>query len=203
MNLFSEKSFANFEFQTLKNLHDHIKSCDSFDETLDEEVSLMAKEFQFQSLKLDTGDYAHNIYMLSVPVDYNRGEMSTTGKKNIAVVEYTYNLITDFDEKQKRLLGVRPNHYNNSMVNLIVNGYNAKQIQFIIPTRYSTIELPDAVIQEVIKQRDIILNVIKTNTDSLNEDIARLNANIHGACLEFISERKSHLDKMKEIRSKL
>lgn len=203
MQLFSEKYFSNFEQEKLQKLRQEIESYDSLDESLEEEVASIVEEFKFNPINLETTGYTSRIYMLNVPINRNSGEMSFNGTKDIAVVEYTYNLAVNISEKQKELLPVQPLYHVDTVFKVTVNGHNPKQFQFGIPTKYSRIDLPNEVIDEVVKQRDKVLEAVQTNVSSLNENIIRLNQNIYNVALECTKIRKEHLDKMKEINSKL
>jgi len=203
MQLFSEKHFTKFEQEKLQKLKRKIESYDSLDESLEEEVASIVEEFKYSSISLDTTGYTHRIYMLNVPIDRNSGEMSLSGTKDIAVVEYCYNLASNLDEKQKELLSVQPLYYVDTVFKVTVDGYIPKQFQFGIPTKYSRIELSETVIEEVVKQRNKVLEAIQANVTSLNENLIRLNQNIYNVALECTTLRKEHLDKMKDINSKL
>lgn len=203
MQLFSEKHFTKFEQETLQKLKHDINSYDSLDDSLEIEVFSIVEDFKFCPISLETTNYTHRIYMMTVPIDTNRGEMSISGKKDIAVVEYNYNLTSIMDEKQKELLSIQPVHCIDTVYKVLINGHIPKQLQFTIPAKYARIELPDNIIAEVVKKRDTVLEAIQANVANLNENITVLNENIYNVALECTKTRKEHLDKMKCINSKL
>ena len=108
-----------------------------------------------------------------------------------------------FNEKQKELLTVQPLSYADTKVNVILGGYQVRELKFVIPTRYATIDLPDDIIEEVVKQRNSVLEAIQANVSNLNENLKSLNQKIYNTVLECTKARKEYLDKVKNVKSKL
>ena len=200
MELFNTISFSDFQHKKLNNLESYVAMIAGMDE-IETEVAKTVKQFEYQPLKLDLVKYSKQILMMNVPIDFNRGEMSISGRKDIAVVQYTYEL-PHLSPNHKDLLKVQPSYYTGTIYKVQVENHDT-HLQFAIPTLYATVELSDEVVKEVVQKRDEVLAAIQKNVDSINQNLIKFNQSITEATFDFISKRNDHLGKMRNIHSKL
>jgi hypothetical protein len=68
---------------------------------------------------------------------------------------------------------------------------------------YSRPELPEHIIDAVVKERDEVFGNLLTTITYINEDIDRFNGKLYQIAFEAIQERKRYLENMNTIRAKL
>jgi hypothetical protein len=197
MTLFSEDHFGNYSYSLLKSLIETIDNTRSID-TVEKTVAELIEKYNLPKLKFEDKGYQTVIEIETVPVDHWRGEYSSNGYKNIAVVKYLYEV--EYMSREQKTLGLRPSIYtdNNYLVAL-----GEKNILFRIPTKYSDENLPNEIINEVRQKREDILKYINLNIEYLNADIDRHNGEVKRLAQEHTQNRKKYLDQVKDVRSKL
>jgi hypothetical protein len=198
--LFSKEPFFKYEQKKIAQLKDIINTNTEFND-IEKGASEFINEFLLERLTLDRANYDRDVTIERVPIDRNKGEISIHGDyRSAACVTYTFKL--NWNRKQKTLAYYYPTSPHQPQLNIDFIDRETS-IQFLIPTRYARVELPDEVIELAVQDRDKVLNDLETTLSFMNEDIDRFNSKLHQIAVEAIQQKIEEDRRLKTIKSKL
>lgn len=200
MKLFNHAAFRELEANQIQKIKERIANTE-VGENLEETAKEYVEIFSIPKFKFLFENYTTNISLKNVPVDRNMGQMSDTGWKTIAVVDYTISRAGSISTIP--YLGYRPSNHHVLPINVEVETMGEIVLKFSIPTNYSRVDLSDEWIKHVANEKEKIFNAITQTANFINADIDRFNNSLYNEIFDLLNEKKEKDDKMKEIKSRL
>lgn len=123
--------------------------------------------------------------------------MTTVGRREDAVVEYTFKFQGD-----SNLLSVVPYGYTYQGRAILAQIFD-NEVKFTINTEYGSIKLSDSVIKDVLVKKNQLIDIIEKSLEALNTQIKQYNIALYEIALQRLKARKSEIDTQNDILNKL
>jgi len=166
------------------------------DEDFSRVVDAQVQANAFTLIEIQWENPKKEISMENLPVDFAAGEMSISGRKNVAVVKYTLQ----HNQHDSTLFAISPQHFNT---NVPIAEVRYRAIIICIQTQYSNENLPDHIVEQVFREKTNALSNLKQYVEWLNADLSIFNSELPALIRAELEKRKTSLALKKGLMDRL